>query len=190
MPFVNSLVFIILSFAIGFVVGAVLIWFFTANKKGALIALNTLLGQTKQEKQETEKSLIKTQTLLNQTREETQKQSTEIQHLRQQLLQAEKTLSALQTEKDSRQNLQNQFEEHFKNLSQDILSAKSKQFHTQATQDIQRLLDPLKEKIEHFQKKVEDTYSNESKERFSLKERIGELCRTHEQLKEENPALI
>ena len=176
-----------------------MVWFFKkptkstqAQTEKSLKDTQILLNQVTKEKEETEKSLIKEQTLLNQITTEKTLQNEELQKLRANCLNLEKELSSLQTEKESRQTLQNQFEVHFKNLSQNILESKSKQFQIQAKQDMQQakqdiqyLLNPLKEKIENFQKKVEDTYSNESRERFSLKENIKDLCNTHEQLKTE-----
>ena len=184
---VNNL--IVLSFVGGFLLGAFLVWVLTSKSRKSLVDLNTLLGIRTEEKQSAEKSLIESQTLLNQIKEVQQETEEEIKNLREKLLQAEKLVSVLKTEKDSHKILNSQFEEQFKNLSQEILDIKLKQFQVQATknlsqaqQDIQHLLNPLKEKITTFQKKVEDTYNEETRERFSLKKEIKGLCETHGQL--------
>ena len=131
------------------------------------------------------RALIESQTLLKKLMEETKKQEEEIKDLHEKYLQAEKKLSQLSGEKQNRETLQNQFTDHFKNLSQEIIENKSKQFQIQAEKNLSTLLNPLKEKIQSFQKKVEDTYDRESRERFSLKDKIKELCDVHDRLKEE-----
>ena len=129
--------------------------------------------------------LIESQTLLKKLMEETKKQEEEIKDLHEKYLQAEKKISQLSGEKQNRETLQNQFTDHFKNLSQEIIENKSKQFQIQAEKNLSTLLNPLTEKIQSFQKKVEDTYDRESRERFSLKDKIKELCDVHDRLKAE-----
>ena len=131
------------------------------------------------------RALIESQTLLKKLMEETKKQEEEIKDLHEKYLQAEKKLSQLSGEKQNRETLQNQFTDHFKNLSQEIIENKSKQFQIQAEKNLSTLLNPLTEKIQSFQKKVEDTYDRESRERFSLKDKIKELCDVHDRLKAE-----
>ena len=157
-----SLLWII--FITGFI-GIITGWFFNEIKKKQL--------------------LIETQTLLNKTIEEKEKLEEEIKNLQVKHLHAEKQLSEMAVEKKTKQILQNQFTDHFKNLSQEILENKSKQFQIQAEKNLSTLLSPLKEKILTFQTKVEETYNKESRERFSLKDKIKELCEVHDRLKEE-----
>lgn len=134
-------------------------------------------------------TLIKYKTLINKEQEERNKLEEEIKTLRANYLHAEKKLSELSSEKKSTDLIQTQFSDHFKNLSQEILYNKSKLFRIEAEKNIANLLNPLKEKIQSFQTKVEETYSQESRERFSLKEKIRELCQVHERLEEETKHL-
>lgn len=120
---------------------------------------------------------------------EREKLENELQYLQEKYLNSEKKVSELSTEKNNLQNWQKQSAEQFKNLSQDILDKKSKQFQEQAEANISTLLNPLKEKIQSFQKTVEETYQNESRERFSLKDNIKELCNVHKELKQETQHL-
>ncbi len=129
--------------------------------------------------------LIQIQTLLKREKEEKNKLEEKINILQNQYLNTEKQLSEMAGEKNTKQILQNQFTDHFKNLSQEIFEAKSKQFQIQAEQNLSTLLNPLKEKIRIFQEKVENTYKEESRERFSLKDKIKELCEVHDRLKAE-----
>lgn len=134
-------------------------------------------------------TLVKYKTLINKEQEERNKLEEEIKTLRTNYLHAEKKLSELTSEKKSTELIQTQFSDHFKNLSQEILYNKSKLFRIEAEKNIANLLNPLQEKIKSFQTKVEETYSQESRERFSLKEKIQELCQVHERLKEETKHL-
>ena len=132
---------------------------------------------------------IETQTLLKKATEEKNVLEEKIKNLQEKYLHTEKRLSEMEVESHTKQIIQNQFTDHFKNLSQEILENKSKQFQIQAEKNLSTLLTPLKEKILAFQMKVEETYNRESRERFSLKDKIKELCEVHDRLKEETVLL-
>jgi len=63
----------------------------------------------------------------------------------------------------------------FKTLANEILEQKGKSFSEHNQLQIQSLLKPLGEKIQLFEKKVEDTYDKESKQRFALEKEIKNL---------------
>ncbi len=63
----------------------------------------------------------------------------------------------------------------FRNLANEILEQKGKSFGETSRIHIQELLKPLGEKIQLFEKKVEDTYDKESKQRFALEKEIKTL---------------
>lgn len=63
----------------------------------------------------------------------------------------------------------------FKTLANEILEQKGKSFSASNQQQIQSLLQPLGEKIQLFEKKVEETYDKESKQRFALEKEIKSL---------------
>lgn len=63
----------------------------------------------------------------------------------------------------------------FKNLANDIFDAKQKSFKEQNQLQMDGLLKPLGEKIKDFEKRVEETYNRESKERFSLAREVKGL---------------
>ena len=63
----------------------------------------------------------------------------------------------------------------FKSLASDILDEKSRKFADQNKSSLETLLNPLAEKIRNFEKKVEETYDKESKQRFSLETEIRNL---------------
>lgn len=71
--------------------------------------------------------------------------------------------------------LQQEMSLKFENLAQKIFDEKSVKMNDQNYRQISTLLDPLKERIKDFEKKVEDTYSTERSERSHLKGEISKL---------------
>lgn len=72
---------------------------------------------------------------------------------------------------DSREQMTLQF----KAIAAEILEDKSRRFTASNKESIGEILRPLSEKIQHFEKKVEETYDKEAKERFSLASEIRNL---------------
>jgi len=73
----------------------------------------------------------------------------------------------------------------FKQLASDILEDKSKRFTRSNEENIAQILKPLQEKIQHFEKRVEETYDRESKERFSLAREIKNLQELNARISED-----
>lgn len=63
----------------------------------------------------------------------------------------------------------------FEKVAGQLLEEKSGRFTAMNKDHIEGLLKPLGEHIDSFKKKVEETYDKESKQRFSLEERVKEL---------------
>jgi len=63
----------------------------------------------------------------------------------------------------------------FRNLANEILEQKGKTFGEASRVQIQDLLKPLGERIQTFEKKVEDTYGKEAQQRFALEKEIKTL---------------
>lgn len=70
-------------------------------------------------------------------------------------------------------------EERFKLLAGEIITAHTDRFRTQSETRLAELLTPLRGELDRFRKAVNDCYSNEARERFSLQERIRELIDTN-----------
>ncbi len=92
--------------------------------------------------------------------------------LRENLARAEERLRLLDAEKAERDRVE---EERFRNLANEILLNNSRRFKQEHETRLDEILAPLKNDIATFKKKVEETYSAEARERFSLSERIKEL---------------
>ncbi len=88
----------------------------------------------------------------------------------------------LQEQKADVEKLQEKFRIEFKNLANEILEEKTQKFTDQNKINISEILKPLNEKIKDFEKKVEETYDKESKQRFSLKEEVKRLAELNQQV--------
>jgi DNA recombination protein RmuC len=73
----------------------------------------------------------------------------------------------------------------FKNIANEIFEDKSQKFTVSSKESLTAVLAPLQEKISKFEKKVEDTYDKESKERFSLAKEIKSLQELNNRISEE-----
>lgn len=79
-------------------------------------------------------------------------------------------------------NMRNQLNKDFQVLANQILEEKTLRFTTTNKENIEAILKPLNEKLVEFKSKVEETYDKESKQRFSLEERIRELVALNNQI--------
>jgi len=75
------------------------------------------------------------------------------------------------------QDSRNELTASFKNLANEIFDEKNKKFTDSSKETLNSILTPLQDKIKHFEKRVEETYDKESKQRFSLK-RKSRICRS------------
>ncbi|MEE9117896.1 MAG: DNA recombination protein RmuC, partial [Calditrichia bacterium] len=70
----------------------------------------------------------------------------------------------------------------FDNLANRILEEKSKKFTEQNKVNISEVLNPLREQLGDFRKKIEDVYDKETKDRMSLHHEITSLKSLNEQM--------
>ncbi len=73
------------------------------------------------------------------------------------------------------QNAEKQLIHQFESLAGKILEEKSKTFTEQNKVNLDNILNPLREQLTSFKKKVDDVYVNDSKDRATLKEAIKNL---------------
>lgn len=83
------------------------------------------------------------------------------------------------------EELNKRFNTEFENLANKILDEKSKKFTDQNKENIELILNPLRERIKDFEKKVDEKYDNEQKERASLKGEIKTLHELNKQISQE-----
>ncbi len=108
-----------------------------------------------------------------------QKQVVELRTLNQSL--AEK----LETQKTDMVEMQRTAHLQFEKIAQQIFEEKSGKFTEANKANIESLLKPLGENIESFRKKVEETYDKESKQRFSLEEKVKDLIENTTRISQE-----
>lgn len=116
--------------------------------------------------------------------------------LQEEILNLSKQLTAQSSESE---NLQKRLNEHkaeittlnerftmeFENLANRIFDDKSQKFTEQNKTNIGELLNPLGEKIKDFEKKVNEVYVTEGKERASLKNQLEMLQQLNQQMSKE-----
>lgn len=94
----------------------------------------------------------------------------------------EKKLNEQQQELEK---LQEKFNKEFENLANKILDSKSEKFTEQNKKNIDGLLKPLQEKIEKFEKKVEETNKEAIDRNAALRQQIKGLTLLNEQMTKE-----
>jgi len=95
----------------------------------------------------------------------------------------------LKTLKETVDEVNKQAKETFENLANQVLETKTKAFNETTEKSLDILLRPLKEKIQTFEKSVEDKYANEARERFVLKSEIEKLITLNDKMALETNSL-
>jgi DNA recombination protein RmuC len=83
------------------------------------------------------------------------------------------------------QNAQKQMQAEFENAASKIFENRSKTFAEQNKTNLDTMLTPFKDQLKDFEKKVEDTYDKESKQRFSLAKEIQQLQKLNQRLSDD-----
>lgn len=83
------------------------------------------------------------------------------------------------------EDLQKKFKIEFENIANKLFEEKSEKFLQLNKNNLDIILNPLKEKIEEFKGKVTETYDKESRERISLKEQIKHLLELNKQVSDD-----
>ena len=94
-------------------------------------------------------------------------------------------LEKLQTQKQEIEELQKRLTSEFENIASRILKERAADFSESNHKNLNQILDPLKEKIALFEKKVEETYEKELRDKISLKEEIVRLTELNTRVSDE-----
>ncbi|HPI40028.1 MAG TPA: DNA recombination protein RmuC [Pseudobdellovibrionaceae bacterium] len=86
-------------------------------------------------------------------------------------------------------DLQQRMQKDFENLAHRIFDEKGHRITDLQTQNLTMLLNPLKERLKDFEKKVEDTYSQERAERGVLKGELNRLFELNQHITQETKNL-
>lgn len=92
---------------------------------------------------------------------------------------------SLDKQKTDLEEIGKKFSNEFKLLADQILEDKTQRFTKMNQENLDRLLKPLGENIQQFQKQVQDVYEKESKERFSLGNEVKQLRELNQTISQE-----
>ncbi len=191
-----DIVYLLIGIAIGFA----LAWFIKKSQQQGssapaeeLIQLRTQLGeesnlrsglQSQNDYIKQENESLKGELKLNQT--ELLKLNNELSTTREE---SKNLVSRMSEQKQELTQLKEQFTKEFENLANKIFEEKTQKFADQNKTNLSEILTPLGEKIKDFEKKVNDVYVNESKDRASLKEQLNMLQSLNQQMSKETQNL-
>jgi DNA recombination protein RmuC len=94
-------------------------------------------------------------------------------------------LEKLESKESELKAMHERMQSEFENLANRILHQSAEKLTAANQQQMQHLLNPLKDRLTTFEKKVEDTYNSEARERFHLKKEIESLMQTNLRMSED-----
>ncbi len=94
-------------------------------------------------------------------------------------------LKKLNTQKKELEEIQKKFTIEFENIAHKILKQNSQKFTTTNQKNISEILNPLKEKIQSFEQKVQETHIQGVRDNTSLREEVKKLYELNSKISEE-----
>ena len=186
----------ILTFT-AFLIGLIIAWLINSSKNAKQLIIN-------QEKlQDLQNQLIESQKNYSVAQETIRLKAEELQQLQHELAQNlvlsnsraveiatlttnnENLIQKFETQKSEIENLQKRLTSEFENIANKILKERSEEFSLANHKNISEILDPLKEKISLFEKKVDETYDKELRDKISLREEVRKLSEMNAKVSEE-----
>lgn len=191
----------ILYIAIGIVKGLIIAWFIYRRKSGQQSALHReeLLKQENSfinEKsglshklsvlEERANNLLKEKIDVN--------EAVNVERLKNENLTRSVSISAterknleerLTNQKQELADLQKKFTTEFENIATKILKDNTKEFTSSNQKNMSDIMGPIKEKLMSFEKKVEETYDRELRDKISLKEEVKKLYELNSKISDE-----
>ncbi|MBK9224369.1 MAG: DNA recombination protein RmuC [Flavobacterium sp.] len=184
------LILFIIALGIGIFIGKLIFSArFQAEKMSLeekLVAFNSQLSLIKEQFQQ-DKSNFEKQLAASNTEKETirnEKDSLAIQ-LSKKEVDFENLWERNKEQKEEVEKLQEKFTKEFENLANKILEEKSNKFTEQNKENMKNILSPLQDKIQLFEKKVEDTHKESIDYHAALRQQILGLREMNEQMSKE-----
>jgi len=180
----------ILALAIGFFIGKMLSKAESQSQKSGLEErVNGLLAQIEQLKNQFQQEKIqfeKTNTQLQLDKENVQKEKEAFAiHLAKKENDFDNLLERHKEQKQEVEQLQEKFTKEFENLANKILEEKTNKFTEQNKENMKTILSPLQEKIQLFEKKVDDTHKESIDYHAALRQQILGLRDMNEKMSKE-----
>ena len=172
---VTQIIFLIIGIAVGLAIG-----FFAFKKKddsGQLVS---------------DERIRAAEAIADNLRRELQNYKDEVALERSKSGSLQMDIATLQTKNDNLiekktqlEDLQARFTKEFENLANRILDDKSKKFTEQNEAQLKNILDPLKDRIRDFEKRVNETHNESAIERSALKEQLRIMSDMNKRMSEE-----
>jgi DNA recombination protein RmuC len=171
----------IIFLVVGLIIGAIAVWFIASFKfKGEVSRVEERSKILEVDKEKTE---------------------TELKSERQTVLELNSKLSSLQSDysnlqqklldqKGELEELQGKFTKEFENLANRIFDEKTTKFSEQSKTNIAEILNPLKERINEFQTKVEETNKDSISRTAALREQLQTLKEMNQQMSSDAQNLV
>ncbi|WP_320814360.1 DNA recombination protein RmuC [Flavobacterium sp.] len=180
----------ILALAIGFFIGKMLSKAESQSQKSGLEErVNGLLGQIELLKiqfQSEKNQFEKTYSQLHLDKENVQKEREAFAiHLAKKENDFDNLLERNKEQKQEVEQLQEKFTKEFENLANKILEEKTNKFTEQNKENMKNILNPLQEKIQLFEKKVDDTHKESIDYHAALRQQILGLRDMNEKMSKE-----
>lgn len=187
---ISILATFIIALAIGIVFGKLLFSSQGKTEKASLEekinGLNAQLNLQKEQVEATKTSFEKQLAQINFEKESirTEKDSLAIQ-LTKKDADFDSLLEKNKEQKQEVEQLQEKFTKEFENLANKILEEKTNKFTEQNKENMKNILSPLQDKIQLFEKKVEDTHKESIDYHAALRQQILGLSKMNEQMSKE-----
>lgn len=85
----------------------------------------------------------------------------------------------LDSQKEEIERIRVDLNKEFRLMAGEIMEEKTKSFSEMNAEKIGSILNPLKEKIQSFEKKVDETYNNETREKESLRKELEQIVKAN-----------
>lgn len=168
-----------IAFLAGLLFGGLVLVFLWRNEK---THTSTLLQRLEQDLEEEKKRSGDALSRLEQVLSENNQHKEQLANMR-----AEKSalLENLKNQQTTIEQLHKQFNLEFEQLANRIFTQKTEDFQKLSSERLTTLLQPFNENLNLLKKQVSESYDKESKQRFSLEERIKELVLLNKTISEE-----
>lgn len=157
-----------LVFGAGLVVGAIVaavVYFFLNKNIAMLESDNSALRQELSARQAEATELIR----------ETERLRAEADNTAERLTEQRKEITALHEE----------LNKEFRLLANEIFDDKSRRFAQLNEERLQTILDPLKENLNKFEKKIDETYNQETREKAALRKELEQIININRQMSDD-----
>ena len=167
-----EIVYIAVGLIIGFFVAYLVVNLKSGSSENKLLEIRNEYGKIQAQLDERVNNLqTENARLLNQLDEVAMVKDQQMQQLAKAEAEFENLREKLVTQKQEMEDLQKKFTTEFENIANKILEKNSEKFTAANQKNMGDVLNPLKEKIELFERKVEDTYKQGLKDQTDLRDR-------------------